>query len=53
MLRSHLCDYSDVYIVLKGIITVSATDGANDIRDKKNIPLPFKNNAPLFLAFQK
>ena len=35
MLRSDLCDYSDGYIVVKGIITVSATDGANNIRDKK------------------
>ena len=35
MLRSDLWDYSDAYIVVKGIITVSATDGANNIRDKK------------------
>ena len=35
MLRSDLCDYSDAYIVVKGIITVSATDGTNKIRDKK------------------
>ena len=35
MLRSDLCDYSDAYIVVNGIITVSATDGANNIRDKK------------------
>ena len=35
MLRSDLCDYSNAYIVVKGIITVSATDGANNIRDKK------------------
>ena len=35
MLRSALCDYSDAYIVVKGIIIVSATDGANNIRDKK------------------
>ena len=35
MLRSDLCDYSDAYIVVKVIITVSATDGANNIRDKK------------------
>ena len=31
MLRSDLCDYSDVYIVVKGDITV---EGANN-RDKK------------------
>ena len=34
MLRSRLCDYNDAYIVVKGIITVSARDVAN-IRDKK------------------
>ena len=34
MLRSDLCDYSDAYIVIKAIITVSATDGTNNIRDK-------------------
>ena len=35
MLRSDVYDYSDVYIVVKGTITVSATAGANNIRDKK------------------
>ena len=35
VVRSDLCDYSDAYIVVKGIITVSATDEANNIRDKK------------------
>ena len=35
MLRSDLCDYSDVYIVVKGKIAVSATGGANNIRDEK------------------
>ena len=35
MLRSDLCDCSDAYIVVKGIITVSAKDEANNIRDKK------------------
>ena len=35
MIRSDLCDYSDAYIVTKRIITASATDGANNIRDKK------------------
>ena len=53
MLRSDLCDYSDAYIVVKGIITVSATDGANKIRDKKNMPLHLKIMHHLFLAFQK
>ena len=35
MFRSDLCDYSDAFIVVKGKITISATDGANNIRDKK------------------
>ena len=35
MLRSDLCDYSDAYIVVKGIVTVSANAGDNNIRDKK------------------
>ena len=35
MLKSDLCDYSDVYIVVKGNITVSATAGDDNIRDKK------------------
>ena len=50
MLRSDLCDYSDAYIVVKGIITASATAGVNNVRDKKkNKPLEFKNNA-LFIS---
>ena len=35
MLRSDLRDYSDAYTVVKGTITVSATTGASNIRDKK------------------
>ena len=41
MLRSDLCDSSDVYIVVKGKSTV--TNSNNDAYDKK---LTFKNNAP-------
>ena len=49
MLRSNLCDYSDAYILVKGTITVTApgvNNNANKIRDKRNRPLPLKNNAP-------
>ena len=49
MLRSILCDYSDAYILVKDTITVTAlgaSNGANNIRDKKNRPLILKNNAP-------
>ena len=49
MLRSNLCDYSDVYILVKGTFTVTApgvNNGANNIRDKRKRPLILKNNAP-------
>ena len=35
MLRSDLCDYSDAYIVVKGIITVNSAEGDDELRDKK------------------
>ena len=41
MLRSDLCDYSDAYIVVKGMITVADPNNAN--YDKT---LAFKNNSP-------
>ena len=43
MLRSGLCDFSDAYIVVKGIVTVSA-----DERDRfeMNRQVILKNNAP-------
>ena len=40
MLRSDLCDFSDVYIVVKGTITVTNPDNA-----KRNQAAVFKNNA--------
>ena len=49
MLRSNLCDYSDVYILVKGTIMITAlgaNDGVNNIRDKKNRTLILKNNVP-------
>ena len=36
-----MCDYSDAYIVLKGIITVEGSAYSN----ARNIKLTFKNNA--------
>ena len=42
MLRSDLSDYSDAYIVVKGIINVKAT--ANIDIDRKDVA--FTNNAP-------
>ena len=45
MLRSDLCDYSDAYIVVKGDITLTETNGRGII-DIRNRFLAFKNNAP-------
>ena len=42
MLRSNLCDYSDAYILVKGTIT----DAGNNLIDRQDGPLIFKNNAP-------
>ena len=49
MLRSNLCGCSDVYILVKGTIMVTApgaNNGVNNIRDKTNKSLILKNNAP-------
>ena len=48
MLRSHLCNYIDVYIAVKGTIAVERDDDG-EIINKKRI---FKNNAP-FHTYQK
>ena len=42
MLRSDLCDYADVYILVNGTITVAG----NRPRDRQNKPVILKNNAP-------
>ena len=41
MLMSDLCDYNDAYIIVKGIISVTGTNGAK----RRNKNLVFKNNA--------
>ena len=48
MLRSDLCDFSDAYIVVKGIITVTEQDNA-----KRNKSVVFKNNAPFMNCISK
>ena len=53
MLRSDLCDYADAYILVKGTITVTANEGANNIRGKRNKPLIVKNNAPFISCITK
>ena len=49
MLRSDLCDYSDAYIVVKGRISVAG----NNVDNRRNKKLTFKNGAPLDHVFQK
>ena len=49
MLRSDLCDYSDAYIVVKGRISVAG----NNVDNRRNRKLTFKNGAPLDHVFQK
>ena len=49
MLRSDLCDYSDVYIIIKGRISVTSNNNAN----KRNKKLTFKNNAPFRSCMSK
>ena len=48
MLRSNLCDFSDVYIVLKGEITVTNPNDA-----KRNKAVAFKNDAPFINCISK
>ena len=48
MLRSDLCDFSDVYFVVKGTITVTDPDDT-----KTNKAVAFKNNAPFINCIAK
>ena len=52
MLRSDLRDFNDAYIVVKGTITLTKTDGRGFI-DIKNSFLAFKNNAPFINCISK
>ena len=49
MLRSDLYDFNDVYIVVKGNITLEGDNDAN----KRNKNLAFKNNAPFINCISK
>ena len=49
MLRSSWCDYGDVYMLVKGNITVSNTAGANNTNKK----VIFKNCAPFTSCISK
>ena len=48
MLRSDFCDFSDAYIVVKGIVTVTNPNNA-----KWNKSIAFKNNAPFINHISK
>ena len=50
MLRSDLCDFNDAYIVVKGIVTVSADERD---RDEMNRQIKLKNNAPFISCISK
>ena len=50
MLGSDLCDLSDAYIVVKGIVTVSADERD---RDELNRQVILKNNAPFISCISK
>ena len=48
MLRSNLCDYADLYILVKGTITITGAgdDAAARRADERNKGVTFKNCAP-------
>ena len=52
MLRSDLCDFSDVYVVVKRDITLTKTN-RRWIIDIRNKFLAFKNNAPFTNCISK
>ena len=57
MLRSDLCDFSDAYIVVKGVVAVSNPDDAknnnNNNNNNNNKAVAFKNNAPFINSISK
>ena len=48
LLRSNFCDFSDAYIIVKGIITVVRPNNS-----KRNKAVTFKNNAPFINSISK
>ena len=54
MLKSILCDYSDAYVHVKGIITVNNTAAAADANaDNTNKKLMFENCAPFTICISE
>ena len=51
-LRSDLCDFSDAYIVVKGTVTLTKTNGSETI-DIRNRFIAFKNNPPFTNCISK
>ena len=49
MLRFDLCDFSDAFIVVKGVVAVTNPNNAK----KKNKVVAFKNNAPFISSISK
>ena len=45
MLKFDLCDFSDAYIVVKGVVTVTVMANERD-RDEMNRQVILKSNAP-------
>ena len=47
-LKSNLCDYSDLYILVKGTITIkgAGADRGKQNADARNKQVTFKNRAP-------
>ena len=55
MLRSNLCDYADVYILVKGTITITGA-GDDDVAkrlDERNKGIIFKNCAPFIKCISR
>ena len=53
MLRSSLCDFSDVYIIVTGNITVNNTAGADAAANNTNKKVIFTNCAPFIKCTSK
>ena len=53
MLRSDLCDFNDAYIVVKGIVTVSADERDRDEMNRQISKVIFKINAPFISCISK
>ena len=53
MLRSHLCDYSDVYTLDKGTSTLANTAAQSQANSGSNKRVIFKNSAPFTNCISK